>query len=322
VACAIHYPKIALCLLDLRTVGSTCSCAETFQIWDHESGDYIRTLKGHTNTVNSVAFAPTGSHLVSCSTDLSIKLWDFSSYACLRTLRGHDHTISAVLFIPKLGLSANESTSTGIDPSVAGAQQLLTASRDMTVKLWDVETGFCDQTFTDHNDWVRCLAVRASNGSLWASSGNDQVIYVYEHKQKVVELRGHEHVVESIAFLTEEPLKVPVANKQTDLARDYLVSGSRDRTVRLWRISEATCVFSFTAHENWVRGVILHPSGNFILSCSDDKSIRVFDIKNQRCLRTLADAHAHFCTSLSMHPTLPILVSASVDQTLRCWFLQ
>jgi len=78
---------------------------------------------------------------------------------------------------------------------------------------------------------------------------------------------------------------------------------------------------TFRAHENWVRGVLVHPSGNHILSCGDDRSIRVFDIKSNRCLRTIEDAHPHFVTSLAMHHTLPILVSGSVDHTIKCWQL-
>jgi WD40 repeat protein len=36
---------------------------------------------------------------------------------------------------------------------------------------------------------------------------------------------------------------------------------------------------SFRAHESWVRGVMVHLSGNYVLSCGDDQTIRVFDIK-------------------------------------------
>lgn len=218
--------------------------------------------------------------------------------------------------------------------SAAGCQYLLSASRDATVKMWDVETGFCDHTISDHSDWVRCLAVQmhaksgdgATSSVVWASSGNDTVIHVYEGRKPVMELRGHEHVVESLAFLTEEPFKSASSSssresKHVEAVRDYLASGSRDRTVRLWKLSEAACLATFVAHENWVRSVLIHPSGNYVISASDDKTIRVFDVAGKRCLRVLEKAHDHFVTSIAMHPTLPVLVSGGVDQTVRCWQL-
>ncbi len=59
----------------------------------------------------------------------------------------------------------------------------------------------------------------------------------------------------------------------------YLASGSRDRSVKLWDPLQGVCLMTFTAHENWVRSVLFHPSFKYLLSCSDDKSIRVLDIK-------------------------------------------
>jgi WD40 repeat protein len=66
----------------------------------------------------------------------------------------------------------------------------------------------------------------------------------------------------------------------------YLVSGSRDRTIKLWDPLKAICIMTFNVHDSWVRAVLLHPSGKYILSCSDDKTIRVLDVKvqyNKRC---------------------------------------
>lgn len=284
----------------------------------------MKTLKGHTNSVNSLAFTPTGTYLASSSNDLSIKLWDFTTYACVRTLRGHDHTISAVRFIPAQGIIASGGDTSSMDVTAAGTKQLLSASRDHTVKLWDMETGFCDHTFSDHSDWVRCLAIRNHDGGIWASSGNDQTIYVYDSgtKDKVCELRGHEHVVETLAFVCEESF--PKASKQLkdiETVRDYLASAGRDRSVRLWSISTASCVAVFSAHENWVRALLVHPSGNYIISAGDDRTIRVFDIKANRCLRTLENAHGHFVSCLDMHHTLPIMVSGGIDQVLKTWVL-
>lgn len=99
----------------------------------------------------------------------------------------------------------------------------------------------------------------------------------------------------------------------------YLASGSRDRTVRLWDPLKGLCLMVFSAHENWVRAVVLHPSGKFIISSSDDKSIRVMDIKEGRCLRTIADAHSHFIPCIALSPSSPILVSGSVDKSLSVW---
>jgi platelet-activating factor acetylhydrolase IB subunit alpha len=357
------------------TMAASASEDGTIKLWDHESGEYLRTLRGHTNVVTCVEFSPgQGKFLASTSTDLSVKIWDVKEFTCVRTLRGHDHTISCVKFVPppigaafleknqqqllqqkqqSNGRSETTGGGGGIDPSEAGSKYIVTASRDATVKFWDLETGFCDHTISDHSDWVRCIAVRRAESlttgtgggsseqqetfaslALVASSGNDRTIYVYDanidRRTKVCELRGHEQVVEALSFLCSSLLphkgssthSSKASSSSTNSTRDYLASGSRDRTVRLWTVANGgSCLMTFRAHENWVRGVLVHPSGNYIISCGDDRSIRVYDIKSHRCMRTIEDAHSHFVTSLSMHPTLPIMISGGVDHTVKCWQL-
>lgn len=99
----------------------------------------------------------------------------------------------------------------------------------------------------------------------------------------------------------------------------YLASGSRDRTVRLWDAIRGQQLMVFSAHESWVRCVVMHPSGKYVISSSDDKSIRVMDLKEGRCLRTIGDAHTHFITSIAMSTSNPILVSGSVDKNVSVW---
>ena len=48
----------------------------SIKVWDYESGEFEKTLKGHTNSVNGICFDANGETLASCSSDLSIKLWD------------------------------------------------------------------------------------------------------------------------------------------------------------------------------------------------------------------------------------------------------
>lgn len=76
-------------------------------------------LCGLKNSSNGTLFL----YLASCSADLSIKLWDFQqTYECVKTMHGHDHNVSSVAFVP-------------------AGDYVLSASRDRTVKMWEVATG-------------------------------------------------------------------------------------------------------------------------------------------------------------------------------------
>lgn len=66
---------------------------------------------------------------------------------------------------------------------------------------------------------------------------------------------------------------------------------------RLWNVGVGVCLILLSGHDNWVRGIVFHSSGKYLLSASDDKTLRVWDIRNKRCQKTL-EAHKHFCTSV------------------------
>lgn len=71
-------------------------------------------------------------------------------------------------------------------------------------------------------------------------------------------------------------------------------------------------------HDNWVREIVIHPSGKYLVSVSDDKSIRIWDLKTGRCVKTI-EAHSHFVTSVAYCSTSPIVATGSVDQSIKIW---
>jgi platelet-activating factor acetylhydrolase IB subunit alpha len=100
-------------------------------------------------------------------------------------------------------------------------------------------------------------------------------------------------------------------------AKDYLVSGSRDKTIKIWEVKNSRCVVTLTGHDNWVNEVAFHPNGRFLLSVSDDKSIRVWDLNNGRCYKKMLNAHSHFICSIDMKQK--VVVTGSVDNTAKVW---
>ncbi|MDT9185740.1 MAG: hypothetical protein P5674_23845, partial [Limnospira sp. PMC 289.06] len=85
-------------------------------------GPLIRTLSGHSRSVNAVAIAPDGKRAVSASEDKTLKLWDLEQGRELATLSGHSRSVNAVAIAPD-------------------GKRAVSASEDKTLKLWDLEQG-------------------------------------------------------------------------------------------------------------------------------------------------------------------------------------
>ena len=102
----------------------------------------------------------------------------------------------------------------------------MSASRDKTIKMWEVATGYCVKTYTGHREWVRMIRILPLDGSLMASCSNDQTIRVWssETKECKMELREHDHVVECIAWAPESA--TPAINEACSESGNKSSSGS------------------------------------------------------------------------------------------------
>jgi WD40 repeat protein len=128
-------------------------------IWDAQTGEQLSILEGHTNWIQSIAFAPDGKSLASGSVDKKIILWDMNSYTQIRVITDHLQEITSVAFSPN-------------------GQLLASASSDITVRLWNLKTGEQLNSLAGHASRINSVAF-SPDGATLASGANDNAVRIW-----------------------------------------------------------------------------------------------------------------------------------------------
>jgi WD40 repeat protein len=97
-------------------------------------------------------------------------------------------------------------------------------------------------------------------------------------------LSGHTNSVRSLTFLLEGA---------------SIVSGSRDRTLKLWDVQTGGVIRTFCGHTDYVYSVSISPSHTTIASGSEDKAIRLWDIQTGECHCVLELQEPVYCVTFS-----------------------
>lgn len=187
-------------------------------------------------------------------------------------------------------------------------QNVLHANED-GLEMWDMHTGLRIWNDSSSGPIARLLAVGewtisldSPHGRVW-STKSGQVLYELEGRKRflamipgqVAALAGgetldwvelpHGRVVKSFAGHTKS---VSCAYVPPD--GRLAISGSGDRTVRLWDLESGECLKVLEGHTDLVESVAMTPDRTVALSGGRDKTVRVWQVATGDCLFVLEHA--------------------------------
>ncbi len=97
----------------------------------HALGALLLTYRGHTGTVEAVAWSPDGKRIASGSSDTTAQVWDATTGKTSLTYSGHGDRVTSVAWSPD-------------------GKRIASASGDQTVQIWDASNGNRVSTYRGH----------------------------------------------------------------------------------------------------------------------------------------------------------------------------
>jgi U3 small nucleolar RNA-associated protein 13 len=299
-------------------------------------GADVAQLKGHEDIIICLAIDWSGHWIATGAKDNTARLWridpDDSFFTCYATFAGHAESVAAVA-LPQG--SPLESSPAFKDPLQYPPSFLLTGSEDQTVKRWNIPApalGSAQKalralfTRKAHEKDINSIDINHS-GQLFASASQDKTVKIWSVEEGEVQgvLKGHKRGVWSVKFAPKETPSI-VGDSGPATGKGLILTGSGDKTVKIWSLSDYSCLRTFEGHANSVLKVVWlnipkTDSGKKhiqVASAGGDGLVKVWDANTGDEACTL-DNHEDRVWALAVHPITNMIVSGSGGSTVTFW---
>ncbi|XP_063274481.1 pleiotropic regulator 1-like [Prinia subflava] len=98
----------------------------------------------------------------------------------------------------------------------------------------------------------------------------------------------------------------------------WFVTGSDDRTIKIWDLASGILKLSFKGHNSVVRGVAVSARSPYVFSCGGYGEVQCWDLEYNKIIRHYR-GHVTTVYGLDLRPTTDVLVTCGRDTTVRVW---
>ena len=184
-----------------------------------------------------------------------------------------------------------------------------------TRTLFAVTGAAVGEPLKGHTDYVRSTAY-SPDGRYIISGSDDRTIRIWDAKTGA----AVGHPLKSNTYSTLSALFYSAHSVAYSPDGRYIISGSHDRTIRIWDAETGTAVGEpLEGHTDRVNSVAFSPDGRYIISGSDDRTIRTWDAETGAAVGQPLEGHTAQVTSVAYSPDGRCITSGSFDHTIRIW---
>jgi WD40 repeat protein/tRNA A-37 threonylcarbamoyl transferase component Bud32 len=250
--------------------------------WQRQARLDLMTLRGHTDLIFAVAFAPDGRRLVTASWDDTARVWDAASGRELFQLRG-------------------KAWFTGIAFSPDGTR-IAGCSAYQGAKLWDASTGRELHNFSGYTGGVNSIAF-SPRGDRIVTGNDDGTVMLWDAAtgRQLHSFRAHAHGLGSIAFFPDGR---------------RILTGDPNGAARIWD-AEGHELLVLKSQHGGVHAAALSPDGRLLVT-GDDEAARIWETATGREL-TVLSGHTIGISCAAFSPDGKRIVTGSWDRTARVW---
>lgn len=255
--------------------------------------------KGHQGPVRAVAWTG-GPTLASVGADKKVNFWKMPE--------GKVAQAGAVDFrIRAATMSADGKT-------------LATAGESDVIQLWDVATGKPTTKLTDKMDWTLAVA--------FSADGKQMLSGDYLGVARLWDAASGKKLKDLPAAPMPAPKTPPDPVSTTCVAfgpdGKSVVLGNADGLIQLVNLADGKIVRTFTGHTGPITGLVFHPTGTLMASCSKDRTVKLWNPAAPQpavpALKSL-DGHGAWIEGIVFIDQGTKLATVSADQTVRTWDL-